>query len=661
MTVLPVVASLALVAALSFRGGGYIVPSATVPVVCWLAICAGWVIAQRPGMPSSRWLWVALAALVLSAVWTGASIIWSVGPDLSWVAFDYAALYAAVLAALAWGGCGPVRLRIATVGYLVCVVAVGVAAYLGKVVPDVVTHANKYARLADPVGYWNVLAIMLVMAVPVALALSARRGLHPLLRALSAAVLAFLVLTLFFTFSRGGFAAAIVVVVVYFAATKERLSSLVSLLCAAVPVGVVLYSLRGLETLFGATTDAALRTAQGRTLAWWTIAVVCVPFAAQLAVALVHARLRLGRAVQRWVGVAVSVAILSAVVVGPLVYLQGRGGVVQWTRTQYRSFIGAAETEDSDTAGRLLIVSSNGRVSLYREALDQVRYTPVLGTGAGTFAFTNYRFRDSGLVVKHAHSQWFNALSELGYPGLALLVVFALALTAAMVGSLVRHRRDAERGLLAAAAAAAAGFLFHISGDWDWDMAASTVAFLLLGVAVAVYRRDAAQQVAKGVTPGQQVAEAGATVRGAAAQRRLSWPVAGMWVGLLAVLAVSWIVPALALQAEERALAAATAGRMSEAAAQAQRARRLNPLAVDPLITLAAVQSTRGRPRAALELLEEAKRLQPENAYVHYRLGLLLATDLGRVAEARTELQRALQLNPLHAPSRTQLELLGGG
>ena len=37
-------------------------------------------------------------------------------------------------------------------------VAVGVYAFLGKVVPDVVTHAHTYARLDSPVGYWNVLA-----------------------------------------------------------------------------------------------------------------------------------------------------------------------------------------------------------------------------------------------------------------------------------------------------------------------------------------------------------------------------------------------------------------------------------------------------------------------------------------------------------------------
>jgi len=36
---------------------------------------------------------VALAAFAAFAVWTGLSIAWSVGPDLSWLAFDVTAFY----------------------------------------------------------------------------------------------------------------------------------------------------------------------------------------------------------------------------------------------------------------------------------------------------------------------------------------------------------------------------------------------------------------------------------------------------------------------------------------------------------------------------------------------------------------------------------------
>ena len=42
--------------------------------------------------------------------------------------------------------------------------------------PDVVTHAHTYARLDSPVGYWNVLALMMVMGLCVALALAGDRA-----------------------------------------------------------------------------------------------------------------------------------------------------------------------------------------------------------------------------------------------------------------------------------------------------------------------------------------------------------------------------------------------------------------------------------------------------------------------------------------------------
>jgi len=726
MAAVPGAASLVLIVILSFRAGGYIVDSATPFVIAWLVVVGAWVLAVRPVERPPLALLTALGALGALALWTGLSIIWSVGPDLSWIAFNYAALYVAAALALAWGGSGRLQVLVATVGFLAGATAVAVYAYLGKVLPDQVTHAHEYARLAAPVGYWNVLAVMLVMAAPIALALAARRGLHPLLRAVAAAVLALLLITLFFTFSRGGFAAAMVMLVAYFVAARERLSSLVSLLLAAAPVGFVLWHLRDLETLFGPTTDAALRSAQAHTLAGWTILALGLPFALQVAVAYVHRRLAFRPLVVRWVGVAVLVLGLGLCIGGPLSYMQRQGGVGEWVSAQYTSFIEGSDSEGGDTAARVLVVSSNGRVGLYKVALRQYDHTPLVGTGAGTFAFSNYRFRDTGLFVKHAHSQWFNTLSELGIVGLALLTAFVLALAVAVVRSLVRLRRDRERGLLAACFAAGVGFVFHISGDWDWDMAAATLAFLLLTVTAAVYRgasrapeqgEDAAGPTAphtdedepvgvrretahlgtgeEGAEPGSDVlaAASGATPASAAPDvaevaaapplagsvtaasppaadpavhgrlstgpARLSWPLAGRWAGLAAVLIVSWLLPSLALQAGTRALAAAGDGQLAVARAEAQRSQRLDPLAVGPLITLAGVEQRAGNPRAALAALEKAAALQPDNFYVHYQLGLLLANSLGRTEAAADAFRRALELNPQHTLSLRQLELLG--
>jgi hypothetical protein len=161
----PVAAVLAAVLALSFLSGGYIF-SRTAPVVFIVLPLAAvwvWLAPRRPGLDATAL--VALSALALFALWEGLSIAWSVGPDLSWVAFDVTLLYLIVACVATVTPAGPAQLRLAGYGFVCVMVPVAVYAFLGKVLPDVVTHAHLYARLSAPIGYWNVLAVMLMMAI----------------------------------------------------------------------------------------------------------------------------------------------------------------------------------------------------------------------------------------------------------------------------------------------------------------------------------------------------------------------------------------------------------------------------------------------------------------------------------------------------------------
>jgi len=161
---LPVAALLAAVTALSFLSGGYIFErTATVAFIALAAaVVWAWLLPRRAaiGLP----LAVGLAALALFVAWTGLSIAWSIGPDLSWLAFDVALLYLVVAVVVTVTPAGPGQLRLAGYGYVVAMVPVAAYALLGKTLPDVVTHAHLYARLMAPVGYWNVLAMVMVMA-----------------------------------------------------------------------------------------------------------------------------------------------------------------------------------------------------------------------------------------------------------------------------------------------------------------------------------------------------------------------------------------------------------------------------------------------------------------------------------------------------------------
>ena len=692
--------TLALVAVLSFRAGGYIVMTASLPVVAYLAAAAILPVVARPAPPRDALLLCGAAGLAAYALWSGLSVLWSVGPDLSWVSFDYAALYAAVVGVAVLLRPGRWQLRFVGYGYLVCVAAVAVYALLGKVLSEVVTHAHEYARLQQPLGYWNVLAVVLVMGVPLALSAAARPGWPAALRAAACACSSLLLMTLFFTFSRGGFLALAICLIVFFAATRARLGSLLSLLVAAVPIGLVLLHVRGLSTLFAATGDEALRTAQGHTLGAWALVAFAAAAALQLGVALLQHRWRPRPTVARAAGWAVLALVVLLAVGGPLTYISRHGGVSGWISARYHAFVGGSAVEQGEIASRLLVISSNGRLDLYREALDGFPHNPAVGTGAGTFAFTNYRYRTTALVVKHAHSQWFNALSELGVVGLALLAAAVLCLLAAAVRAVWRYRRDAERPLLAACLAVAVAFTAHMSVDWDWDMAAATIAFLLLTATAATYapapeaavERAAAEPVEMASEGPEAVAEragsasgddpaadstaataepVGAAEAGAATpadsagdmpapapRRRLPLPLALAGCGLLLTLAASWLFPYLSLRSEAAAVASAE-HHPQRALRQAQRAHSLDPLAADALVTRALLEQQLGRPQQALVTLRAAARLQPQNFRVHYYLGLLLATAFGRRAEATAEFARALSLNPLDSLSQNALKQLG--
>ncbi len=137
---------------------------------------------------------IGLGLLVLFAAWSGVSIGWSIAPDLSWVQLNRWAAYALVVAlALVLGSSlrrAPERTAIA---FLIVATAIAVYALGGKVVPwfsipgliDLDQTAD-FSRLRAPLGYWNALGLVCVLAGPIAV----RTGGRPRSVAAAAHVLA---------------------------------------------------------------------------------------------------------------------------------------------------------------------------------------------------------------------------------------------------------------------------------------------------------------------------------------------------------------------------------------------------------------------------------------------------------------------------------------
>lgn len=124
----------------------------------------------------------------------------------------------------------------------------------------------------------------------------------------------------------------------------------------------------------------------------------------------------------------------------------------------------AAPAPDSRDARRLVQLSGQGRVPLWRAAWREGRDHPLAGGGAGSWDRAYIAQTGSLAGPANAHSLALETFAELGLAGLALLAAFlALAL------------RGQERVVVAVIAAFALAALV----DWTWQLPAATLPALL--------------------------------------------------------------------------------------------------------------------------------------------------------------------------------------
>jgi hypothetical protein len=211
---------------------------------------------------SQSWGWVALAFLVptmvllildrvdapgrlrvafasgmaVLGIWIMLSAIWSISAAASIREVERMLVYIALALAVAFvlrRGDGPAVLG----GIVLGVTVICSYALATRLAPDRLgTYDDPVTeyRLAEPVGYWNALGLLATLGVLVALGFvaHARRSIPALA---AAAVIPIMVTTLYFTFSRGAWAALIVGLVTAVAVDPRRLRLLWIAVVTALP------------------------------------------------------------------------------------------------------------------------------------------------------------------------------------------------------------------------------------------------------------------------------------------------------------------------------------------------------------------------------------------------------------------------------------------
>ncbi len=620
----------ALVVYLGMKRGGYEEPvRGQVGMLIWFVCAMGLLAYALPRQRINRWGWIGLGVLTLFAAWTALGISWSSSAGRSVTEAARVLTFVGVLLlALLIGGRGRLRATIGAIGAGCAVI--GLIALLSRLHPqwfpdDELARqlVGVQSRLRYPVQYWNALAGLVAIGLPLIVwaAISARAL---ALRALAAALVPALALTIYFTYSRTGALAAIIAIVAFIALSERRLALLPPLLGLTAISGLVIWQATERQALVDNLGDAA---AHSQGTAMIAVVVVAGLLAAGLIWALALAErcgLRIPAVPKRRAAI-VTAAVAAVAIVGFLAI-----GGIDRTGEQFDSFKRAEGV--ADNADRLTSVGGNGRWQYWSAAVDAAETDWLKGIGPGTYQFWWNEHRDFPGIIRDAHSLFVETLGELGIVGLVLIGGFvALVL---VLGSTRALRSSAERrGELAALTAAALVFALAAGADWLWELAVIPVAFLF--VAAAILNPPPAQE---------GVGSNGAARPGAGRRRELALRVGGAVLALAAAALLYFpTFGATELAESQRDF---RAGDLGGALAHAENAEDLIPYSAAPRMQEAFVHERAGElSRAATDAREAAER-EPENWEIFYLLSRIQA-QRGKQGAALIAFRRAHDLNPL--------------
>jgi hypothetical protein len=613
-----------LVAYLGIEGGGYdALVHDQVGIAVWWILLAAVVVGALPRRRPGRLAWVALGLFAAFAIWTALSLGWTestdkTSADLARV-LGYLGIFA--IAILSRGRRESQRLIGAVAAGISLVFLIGL---LSRLHPSWFPSAGQTGiiledreRLSYPLDYWNGLAGLIAIGLPLLLQIAAGAK-TTVMRALAAAALPAAMLTLFLTLSRGGIAAAVLAVALFLVLASDRLPKLLTLLLTGVG-GAILVAAANSRDAFQEGLENSVARHQGSELLWIVIAVCVV-------VGLIHAALSssaVGERRPRWTRMSpdhsLTAAIVAVMVVVVAALLLGAPGRISDGWDEFKEGGGPGSG-----AGRLGSVSGQSRYQLWSAAVRENETRPLTGTGSGTFEFWWARDGDTDETVRDTHSLYLQTLGELGIVGFALIMAFLGAIVVGGVRRLLTASAR-DRPLYAAALAGFAAFCITAVFDWMWQLPALPVAALLLGSILVMPARAASEED----------------------ERRSGLPVplrvAAAVVAAIAIAAIA--IPLATTSLVRQSEADVRDGDLAGALSAARSAENVQSDAAGPRLQQALVLET----QRDLPAATEAARAATEHEATNWRTWLVLSrieAERGLAAAAVRHYRRARSLNP---------------
>lgn len=608
-----------LVAFLGLEGGGYDpLVHDQVGIAAWWVVLATALAGALPRRRIGRLGLTALILLAAFAVWVALSLIWTESAERTFAELARVTSYVGVFA-LATMSRDPRETQRQIGAIASAIVVVVGAGLLSRLHPAWFEDANQTGRILDsverlsyPLNYWNGLGAITAMGIPLLLAL-ATGAKSVIARALSAAAIPALMLTLFFALSRGGIIAAAVGAAVFFAFAADRLPKLATLAVAGAGGGFLVLLAHGKGDLVDGLSTATAHD-QGNEMLLIGILVCAAVGLVQAGLALAGAKAKRPawtRPSKQGSTIALGAVLVVGLVLALAVDAPGR---LSDAWDEFKGGGGPGEGTE-----RLTSIAGEDRYAFWTAAVDENSTAPLIGTGAGTFIYWWAREGGGGETVRDAHSLYLQTLGELGIAGLALLAAFLIVVLAGGARNALLSE-GAERSRLAAALAACSVFCLTAAVDWMWQMPVLPVTVLLLAACLL-------------------------TVGKAGEKPRLA---IGLRVGVAAVALVAIVaiaIPLASLSLVRQSEAEARAGNLSAALDDARSAQNVEPGAATPRLQQALVLELSGDFGAA----EAAARQAVDREETNWRNWLVLsriAAENGRPAAAVAAYREARSLNP---------------